>query len=62
MGVCEHYHLVAMFSLFLNLKNVDPFLYSVYILILEISFRRVCVLKERSQKQLRLSVRPSLLT
>jgi hypothetical protein len=50
MGECAHCQLVTMFSSFLNLKNVNPFLYSVYILMSEFSFRRVCILKERSQK------------
>jgi hypothetical protein len=52
MGECARCQLVNMFSSFLNLKNINPFLYlySVYILMLEFSFRRVCFLKERSLK------------
>jgi ABC-type uncharacterized transport system permease subunit len=49
-GECANCQLVNMFSSFLNLKNINPFLYSVYILMLESSFRRICILKERSQK------------
>ena len=30
MGECAHYQLVTIFYSFLNLKNVNPFLYGVY--------------------------------